>query len=270
MKLGIGTYACMWSIGLPGAQPSNPMDAYAFLTKAKELGLSLVQFGPNLPLDHLHDSDLARLFDYAQRSGIQIECGTRTLEPSHLRKQISLAHRLGASLLRTVPDFEVGAAPSPRELAATLAVILPDLEKNQVRLAIENGNIPARDLSELLEILGSPWIGVTLDTANSLAIPEGTQHVVSTLAKYAFSLHVKDFVVSRAWHRMGFLVEGRPAGKGQMNIAWILRELKTAGAEPNAILELWPPQQSSLQATIALEQAWAVESIRYLREFMPV
>jgi len=80
---------------------------------------------------------------------------------------------------------------------------------------LQNGNIPARDLAELLIFLPAPGLA-SLWTP---LIPWRFRKARSTLSqlslKYAFSLHVKDFAVSRAWHRMGFLVEGRPAGKGQ-------------------------------------------------------
>jgi hypothetical protein len=35
------------------------------------------------------------------------------------------------------------------------------------------------------------------------------------------------------------------------------------------IIELWPPEQKTLQETIELERAWAVESVRYLRQYIP-
>jgi hypothetical protein len=64
---------------------------------------------------------------------------------------------------------------------------------------------------------------------------------------------------------MGFRVEGRPAGEELLNVPWLLDLLHAQGAECNAILELWPPEQSSLADTIALEQRWARKSIDYLR-----
>jgi sugar phosphate isomerase/epimerase len=137
-----------------------------------------------------------------------------------------------------------------------------------IKLAIENGGIPAEDLKRLLDSVSSPWVGVTLDTVNSLAVCEGWRHVVRVLAPYTMCLHVKDFVVERVRHMMGFKVEGRPAGRGQLDIPWLLETLRVNGVSPNAILELWPPEQKTLQETIALEQAWAVESILYLRRFI--
>ncbi len=269
MKLGIGTYAFMWSIGFPGAEPHPPMDAFALLSQARDLAVQVVQFGPNLPLDTLPASELQRLLHFASANDLQLECGTLGTEPDHLRKHIALAHSLSATLLRTIPSYEVRQVPSLDDLKAQLSAILPDLERNNVRLAIENANIPAAQLAQLIRKINSRWIGVTLDTVNSLAIPEGTREVVEILAPYVLSFHVKDFSIQRQWHRMGFSVEGRPAGQGQMDFPWIVQTLRSAGADPNAILELWPPQQANLQATIELEHSWAKQSIQYLRTCLP-
>jgi sugar phosphate isomerase/epimerase len=143
------------------------------------------------------------------------------------------------------------------------------LEAAKVGLAIENGRIPASEMAEVLDESSCRWLGVTLDTVNSLAIPEGTREIVRHFARHTLCLHVKDFVVQRAWHMMGFSVEGRPAGEGQMGLPWILEQLKKEGSDPNAILELWPPPQAKLDETIALEHAWAESSVRYLRKHIP-
>jgi sugar phosphate isomerase/epimerase len=152
---------------------------------------------------------------------------------------------------------------------AGLTPLVPTLDRLGVSLAIENATIPAAILAEALERIASPRVGITLDTVNSLAIPEGTEHVARTLAPHTLCLHIKDFSVDRVWHMMGFTVEGRPAGQGQLNIPWLLDLLRAAGRSPNAILELWPPRQSTVEETVAFEQRWAVESIEFLRRLIP-
>ncbi len=174
---------------------------------------------------------------------------------------------MGATLLRTVPEIG-GAAPGVAEMTACLRAIEPELADAGIRLAMENAVIPAAVLAGVLGDLGSPWLGITLDTVNSLAIPEGTEHVARQLAPYTMCLHVKDFTVQRVWHMMGFTVEGRPAGKGQLNVPWLLDLLQDVNVSPNAILELWVPQQATLEETIRLEHAWAEESVAYLRRYI--
>lgn len=269
MKLGIGTYAYMWSIGFPGATPAQPMNACGLLAKARELKVKVVQYGPNLSLDQLPDAELDLVVKQARGWDIELEVGTRGLETEHLRRQLAITKRVGGTLLRTIPEVADGKTPPLSEIAEYLRAVIPELAAARVRLAMENGKIPAEQLRQLLDSLHSPWVGITLDTVNSLAIPEGWEYVAKILAPYTMCLHVKDFVTQRVWHMMGFTVEGRPAGKGQLDVPWLLDILQTAGVSPNAILELWPPEQKTLEETSALEQAWTAESIPYLRRYIP-
>jgi sugar phosphate isomerase/epimerase len=244
------------------------MTALDLLERARKMDVKVVQIGPNLPLDKLCAQELTTLVQRAQQWGIELEVGTRGVLTDHLRCWIAIAKELGASLLRSVPEVGEGITPPSQELVQLLRDIHPDLARAGVRLALENGKIQAAQLSAILNTVASPWIGVTLDTANSLAISEGTEQVVRTLARHTMCLHVKDFVVQRFWHMMGFTVEGRPAGRGQMNFPWILEQVRDAGTTANAILELWPPEQKTLHETIALEQAWTIESVAYLRQYV--
>ena len=264
MKLGIGSYTYMWSIGFEGARPDRPMRAIDLIAKAQELDVRVVQFGPNLALYELDRSELEDVLCAARASGIEVEAGTRGIETDRLERLIEFTANCGASLLRTVPEVD-GRAPGLDELAGLLHAIEPRARQARVRLAVENSVIPSATLDAALRQIESEWLGITLDTVNSLAIPEGTEEVVRYLARWTKCLHVKDFVVRREWHMMGFRVEGRPAGRGQLNLPRLLNGLDRDGADCNAILELWPPEQATCAATIALEQQWAIESIQYLR-----
>lgn len=267
MKLGIGTYTYMWSIGFPGAEPERPMTAIALLDKARELGVRVVQYGPNLPLESLPSDGLNELLAAAAQYGIEIEIGACGLETVRLERMLDFAVRCGSKLLRTAGEYE-GSPAGYASLAAQLRAVEPRFRAAGVRLAIENTVVPAADLEAALREVDSEFIGVTLDTVNSLAIPEGTREVASKLARWTACLHVKDFVARREWHMMGFRIEGRPAGQGQLNIPWLLGLLQASGAACNAILELWPPEQSTLAETIALEHLWAEQSVAYLRSLI--
>lgn len=264
MKLGIGTYTYMWSIGFPGAQPERPMTALDLIERARDLGVNVVQYGPNLALDTLSACELDEVLDAAQQYGIEIEVGTRGVEIAHLERMLDFALRCRSKLLRTVGEYE-GRQAGASELTPLLRAVEPRFRCAGVRLALENAAVPASELDAALSAVNSEFIGITLDTVNSLAIPEGTREVARTLARWTACLHVKDFISKREWHMMGFRVEGRPAGEGQLDVPWLLDLLKTEGARCNAILELWPPEQSTLAETVALEQRWARQSIEYLR-----
>jgi 3-oxoisoapionate decarboxylase len=267
MKLGINTYTFMWSIGFPGSKPQVPLTALGLLEKTRSLGVSVVQIGPNLPFHELSEAELVAFIEQAQAWGIELEMGTRGLEWEKLEPWIALCKRTGSRLLRTVPEVG-GKMPTEQELVGCLGEIVPLLERADLLLGLENGSLPAEVLRKAIEATGSRRVGVVLDMVNSLAVPEGWKEVTRTLAPYTMCLHYKDFQVQRVWHMMGFTCEGRPAGQGQIDTGWLFEELKSSRYDFNVILELWPPQQNTLDETIALEQRWAKESIEYLRRFV--
>ena len=268
MKLGIGTYSYMWAIGFEGAGPEQPLSAFGLLEKARQLGVRLVQVGPNLPLGALPSRELDAFVAAAQDWGIELELGTRGLETEHLTEQVRLARRIGAALLRTMPEVG-GQSPATADISAYLRAVRPLLEGEGVRLGLENGNVPAEDLRAILDSVASANVGVILDTTNSLAVSEGWRYATQFLAPHTICLHVKDFAVERVWSMMGFTVQGRPAGQGQVDVAWLLETLRASGARFNVVLELWPPEQPTLAGSIALEQAWNEQSVAYMRRFVP-
>jgi 3-oxoisoapionate decarboxylase len=268
MILGIGTYAFAWAIGVPQYMPPCPMDAPAFLRRAAQLGVHLVQIADNLPLDQMRPAQIDELQTEAERLHIAIEVGTRGIAPDHLRTYLALAQRLGSPIVRTVVDM-AQHHPEPPEIVATLKAIMPAFEAAGVTLALENHDrFSARTLADIIHQIGSPAVGICLDTVNSFGSLEGPEVVVETLGPYVVNLHVKDFVVRRADHNMGFVLEGAPAGTGMLDVPWLLGQLQHFGRDCNAILELWPPPESSIEATIIKEAQWAVESVAYLRQYI--
>ncbi len=264
MQLGIGTYCYMWSLGVEGAMPRVPMSPLQLLDEAVRLGVRVVQFGPNRTLSRVEQDTIGH---HARSLGMTLERGTTGLDPANIARELELCNRWGSSLLRTVDLYE-GPAASVDTFTEKLRMLLPLLEAAKVTLAIENARMPALTMAQVLDAIGSPWLRVTLDTVNSLSIPEGTTEVIRHLARYTSCLHVKDFQVRRIWHSMGFEVTGTPAGEGQLDVPDLLAALRREGVKPNVILELWVPQQESGDATAAMERAWVEQSIRYLRSLI--
>jgi hypothetical protein len=74
--------------------------------------------------------------------------------------------------------------------------------------------------------------------------------------------------MQRMSSQMGFVVNGCVAGQGRLDVPWLLDQLRAAGRDVNAILELWTPFGAALSDTLARERAWAEQSLRYLRQFI--
>jgi len=269
MKLGIGTYAYAWAIGVPQYMPAQPMSAPAFLDRVASLGVHVAQIADNLPLHTMSPSELDALEAQAARLGIQIEVGTRGIAPDHLAAYLALAVRFGSPILRTVVDT-AQHHPESVEIVETLRRQMPDFERAGVTLAIENHDrFKVGLLADIVTSIDSPNVGICLDTVNSFGSLEGPAVVVQTLGPYVVNLHVKDFQIRRHDHNMGFSLTGTPAGQGQLDLPWLLEVLGQHGRDFNAILELWPAPEANIEATIAKEAAWAVDSVDSLRTLLP-
>jgi sugar phosphate isomerase/epimerase len=264
MRLGLGSYALAWAVGVPGyPPPQRPLDAFGLLAAARETGASFVQFGDNLPLEMLMPDDLRRLRREALEAGLALEVGCRGTGSDRLLRYLAIAQDLGACLVRTLitePGIPGLAAAEPDLRAA-----LPAFEHAGVTLAVENYDAhPVLAFAGLIRRLDSPSLGVCLDTLNSLGALESPAAVIDALLPLAASIHVKDFTIRRVEHRMGFVVEGTPAGKGRLDIPGMIAGARACGRDPGVVLELWTPWQGSIEATVEQERAWARESMSYL------
>jgi 3-oxoisoapionate decarboxylase len=269
MNLGISSYTYTWAIGVPGRIPNRPMTAPDLLNRARALGVGVVQIADNLPLHRLSPAELEALADRAAADGIELEVGTRGIAPAHLRTYLDLAVRLGSPILRVVTDT-ADHQPTEDEIVTTVRSFLPALAESDVTLAIENHDrFASRTLVDLLQRIDSERVGICLDTVNSFGALEGPERVVEALGPWTVNLHVKDFTITRASHQMGFTIEGRPAGRGRLDVPWLLSRLHAMERDVNAILELWTPPEPALGDTLTKEQAWAVESVDYLRDLIP-
>lgn len=270
VKLGISSYAYAWAIGVPGYRGGGAeggLTARGLLRKASDLGVRVIQIADNLPLHTLSDQQLGDLERLAAELRVGIEVGARGLQD--LSAYLELAVRFSSPILRVVVD-SAEHQPDIEEVIQTLRFVVPAFERQKVVLALENHDrFTARQFRSMVEAVGSPNLGICLDTVNSFGALEGPEIVLEVLAPFVVNLHIKDFTIYRPEHNMGFTIEGRPAGKGKLNVPWLLDRLGSAGRDPNAILELWVPPESTVDQTIAKEQQWVEISVQYLRTLIP-
>ncbi len=257
MRLGISSYSFGWAV------KQRRLDAAAIIDQAVTWGVSLVQLCNNLPEETWADAQALR--HYADGRRVALEIGTQGIARGHLLSMIEVAHVCGSPILRLVIDSP-GDHPSAEQVVTRLGEIVPAAREAGVKLAIENHDrFPADSLSWIVQQLGREHVGICLDTANSLGVPEGPAQVVSVLAPLTVNLHLKDFAITRVPYLQGFVVEGRPAGEGMLNIPWLIGELARCGFSGSAIAELWVPPEADMDATIAKEHDWARRSVEKLK-----
>ncbi|TLS51007.1 sugar phosphate isomerase/epimerase [Paenibacillus antri] len=262
MKLGIGSYTFAWSIGVPAyGMPSAPVTAFDLIRIAAERGLSLVQIADNIPLHRWPEIERRRLKREADAAGVALEVGTRGTDPALLLDYLAIARELGSPFVRTL-----AATTDLALVREQLSAALPAYEAAGIAIALENHGLhTTKQLVRLFDDVGSPYLGCCLDTVNSFSALDAPDRVIADLTPYLINLHIKDFDITRIDHQMGFVVLGTPAGYGKLDIPRLLTTIREQGKRPNAILELWPPYQGSVEDTVALEWEWFRQSVVYLQ-----
>jgi 3-oxoisoapionate decarboxylase len=269
MRLGISSYTFVWAVGVPGYEaPRAALNYEGLLTKATELGVKVVQIADNMPLDRLSSLERDYLAGQARERGLLIEVGTCGFNPILLEHYLEIATCLDSPFVRVVMNTG-GKHVTADQAVNVLNQVLPAFRRQNVCLAIENHDrLAAKSLAEIIERAGGEGVGICLDTANSLGCGEDVWTVLRSLSQWIVNVHIKDFTARRLPHQKGFVIEGCPAGQGVLDLPALFAELRRTPHELNAILELWPSPENSLEASIAKENVWARQSIDVLRQFI--
>ena len=266
MKLGLGSFALTWAVGVDGAAPVHPLGPLELVDAAAALGVPVLQLADNVPVAALGDDGLRALRDRAADAGVELELGARGLTSASLDRHVAVAQDLAARVLRYVVDAP-GHEPAASDVVALLRDRVPALEAAGVTVAIENHDrFTVRELAALVREVDSPRVGVCLDTVNSIGSGEGLGEVLAELAPLTVNLHVQDFAIRRRAHGMGFIVEGACLGEGMLDLAAVLDAVAPHGRCATAVLEQWTPELSTAAETVALERAWAHAGTTVLRQ----
>ncbi len=265
MKIGLSSWSYSWSVGVSADfMPINPMYAHDLLNKAVELGAQVLQIADNCPLDRLNIDDLNQLKSTADKKGIQLEVGTKGVNPEKLIPYMNIAKRLEAPLIRTLLHDSDGC-PTIEQAGAYILKLLPKLEEYNLTLALENHDFfKTEELAQLIRYINHPMVGICLDPVNNLAQGESTAEVLKNLGQHTVNFHCKDYTISRKPSMLGFDVVGCATGDGMLDVKRCYEYLPD---KISYIIELWTPWQGDLDKTIQLENQWADKSLQFLNQF---
>lgn len=279
MKVGIDSYCFHRYFGevYPHqTAPEKKMTMEDFLEYAKFLGVDGVSlescFFPSY--DMVWFADLkARLdaygFDrvYAWGHPDGLEAGKNRDAFDDMVKQIAYAKAIGAKVMRVVASslmfrFEPHA-PQIDILAGWFKEAVKVAEAYDVKLAVENHiDYTSDECVELLERVGSPCLGLNLDTGNFLRLLDDAVEGTRKLAKHVLATHIKDLkpvrgVNAREW----YFLSSTPVGDGLVDNQKIAQLLYDAGYEGFLAVET-----DSLHPDYANQEFAAIEkSIRELK-----
>jgi sugar phosphate isomerase/epimerase len=265
MRLGISSFTFPWAIG--GIDSDHPvsMTAFELLEKAEVHGADVLQIADNLPIGGLSNEELAKLKAKADSVGISLEVGTRGIASKNIERFLEIATILGSPILRIVIDTKEHE-PMLDEINSLLAPFADQFRNLNIKLAIENHDrLTCAQFNEIIDRLGDDWVGICLDTVNSLGAVEAPNTVVPALAPRAINVHMKDFEIVRSNGQMGFTVQGTALGQGRLDVQSVIAAVGGLKRDITSVIELWTPRQSTYEETVALEEIWAAQSVKFLR-----
>jgi 3-oxoisoapionate decarboxylase len=264
-KIGVGSWTFPWATGtVQNRRPEAILDPVGVVQRAIDIGVHVVHFLDNLPLDSFNDAMLERARDLAREHKIEVEVGTRGTEPEHLLKYLRIAQKMDARLLRTMGGWHGAPAPG-EEIRSNFRKVLPQFSNAGVRIALENYEAySTAEIGAIAREMDSPSFGVCLDLTNSFAAMESADEILANLAPVTINVHLKEFAVERLEYLMGFAFRGKPTGQGVLPLRKIFETLLANSRKTNVIVEQWPPFHENLQKTIDMEFEWAKQGVDYL------
>lgn len=218
----------------------------SFLEAAAKVGATGIQ----TKVSGLDATSLARLRDAIERHEMYVE-GTISLpkddsDVARFEAEIVSSKQAGATVLRTVcmsgRRYEVfSSAEQFRQFAdqswRSLTLAEPIAAKHRVKLAVENHKDWRIDeMLGWLKRLSSEFVGVCLDTGNSVALLEEPHAVVEAFAPWTFTTHFKDMAVAESDD--GFLLSEVPLGDGFLDLKRIVATLRKAKSDVRLNLEM--------------------------------
>jgi sugar phosphate isomerase/epimerase len=222
------------------AEPLN------FLEHCRRLGAAGVQVGLGAN-DETYASELRRR---AEGYGMFFE-GMAGLprdraDADRFAAQLRIAKRAGGKVIRVVMmsgrryerfDSAEQFRESLDRARKSLELAEPIAARERVRLAVENHKDQRiEEMLALLKHLDSEYVGVCVDTGNSIALLEDPLEVVKAYAPWAYSAHLKDMAVGR--HEDGFLLSEVTLGEGMLDLAEMIDLLRRAKPDVQFSLEM--------------------------------
>ncbi len=230
----------------PGEKGGGIGEPLNFLEHCHRLGAGGVQVG----LGTKDEAYTAKLRRRAEDYRMFIEGSARLprdrADVERFAGEVRTAKRAGARLIRVVmmPGRRYETFDSAEQFRQSLArgrkslrLAEPVAAGERIRLAVENHKGQRiEEMLRTLKQLDSEYVGVCVDTGNSIALLEDPMEVVNAYAPWAYSCHLKDMAVEE--YEDGFLLAEVPLGEGMLDLGETIARLRRARPEIRFTLEM--------------------------------
>jgi len=136
----------------------------------------------------------------------------------------------------------------------SLQLAAPVASRQRMRLAIENHKDWRIDqMFDMLNRLGSEYVGVCVDMGNSFALLEDPMEVAKAYAPVGFSAHLEDMAIAE--YEQGFLLADVPLGRGVLDLPKMVETLRKANPDIRFSLEM--STRDALKVPCLTDKYWA-------------
>jgi len=272
MKLGIDSYSYHLNLGQYEYHPAHPKDVPWLLNRAAELGVQgvmLMELGDDLSNDRLQS-----IRNEADRLGLYIEFGGGGTNPESVARDLTVATKLGADVIKITEHVDrwsrtMSLNDQMQTAVTDLREVAGLAQKMGIRLAVENhGRLTASEHLWVIERVASDYVGLCLDTGNSLLLQEDPVATATMMAPYAFTTHFKDAAFRGTPYGAEILHVG--LGRGVLDLPKLLKIIKALAPDPNINIEVVSAPCGSEEQSLAAEDETVAVSVRYARETLGI
>ena len=250
LPIGLAAYSFPYSCGFLGAGTPRvcpaPLDIHALIDLAVAQGLAGVEYPLLQQFPDLNPAYLAGLRGAIEARGLFLVVDGGVVSVEELSRLLPAAAALGARTVRVVASTilcgdrrDMGA-----DWPAYLATIVERLRAVRdlaascgVAVAVENHqDLTSEELVAICEELDSPFIGVTLDAVNPLAVVEEPLLFAGRIAPYLKHVHLKDYTIHPTPH--GYRLVRSAIGAGVLDVPALFALLAERAPEATICIEL--------------------------------
>ena len=249
MLLGLNTWSYALATGIRPqmVKPRKPLTAADILEKVRQWGLKGAQIQLN-QMPKLGSDEFQSLRKTAAQHGLFLEvCSGRVQDEKGMLEALEYNLALGSQVVRTYMELfkiqfeDISLEDYVSDAIKHIGNLLPPFEKRRVHICLENhGGLRTRHLRRVLKTYPSEYLGVNLDTGDSLLTLEDPVEVAKEFAPRTYTCHLKDWKLLR--NDEGIVVRGCAVGEGAVDMKAIVGVLRARAPQSR-------PLHVNIQAT---------------------
>jgi 3-oxoisoapionate decarboxylase len=253
MKIGI----CTWSFTNCHAEAGQPLDPFIpddLARMAADCGLSSIECAPGPILDKSPaELDAFKQFLADHQLDIFIDTGGSNYaeDITPLRTALEAARQVGARAVRTTISSMLegdrtqfgldGWKAHLQSLVDPFKSIMPLAAECNIPIGLENHqDASSWELIQLIEQVGSPLLGVTMDVANALAVGETPEAFAQRVMPFLKHVHFKDYTIHPT--PSGYRFKRCAVGDGVVDWPAVVALFKAGAPDVQGCIELGASQ----------------------------